>query len=116
MPCFPNLKLVFNGLSGALFVTAAQSVFANRLLSILADRAPQIDATKVLSTGASEIVQVFNGPALPTVVEAYMIGINDVFAFSLAGACFTILIALAIPFKRLPKTETLQANQTIPAG
>jgi hypothetical protein len=31
-----------------------------------------------------------------------MVGIRDVFAFSLAGAVATVLISLGIPFKNLP--------------
>jgi hypothetical protein len=31
-----------------------------------------------------------------------MVGIRDVFAFSLTGAVATVLISLGIPFKKLP--------------
>jgi hypothetical protein len=102
---------VCNSISGAYFVTAAQSIFANRLLQTLASTAPNIDAARVLATGASEIQRVFSGEELAAVLNAYMVGIKDVFAFSLAGAAFTVVVALVIPFKKLPahdktKTET----------
>jgi hypothetical protein len=106
---------VCNSISGAYFVTAAQFIFANRLLQTLASAAPKIDAAKVLATGASEIHRVFSGGDLAAVLDAYMVGIKDVFAFSLAGAAFTVLLALVIPFKKLPshdnkKTEEKEAT------
>ncbi|KAJ7241353.1 putative MFS transporter [Mycena haematopus] len=96
-----SIILMCNSISGAYFVTAAQSVFANRLLHTLAYAAPDIDASKVLATGASDIRSVFSGEELAAVLSAYTVGIKDVFAISLAGAAFTVLIALAIPSKKL---------------
>lgn len=91
-----------NALSGAYFVTAAQSLFANRLLKTLASTAPDIDAVRVLATGASELHHVFEGESLRAVVVAYMAGIKSAFTFSLAGAALIAVVALAIPFKKLP--------------
>jgi hypothetical protein len=96
---------VCNSISGAYFVTAAQSIFANRLLKTLANNAPNIDAAIVLGTGASEIQRVFSGADLTAVLDAYMIGIKDVFAFSMAGAAFTVVLALVVPFKKMPNTD-----------
>jgi hypothetical protein len=92
---------VFNALSGAYFVTAAQSLFSNRLLEELATSAPNVDAVRVLATGATQIREVFTGVDLEAVIRVYMVGIKDVFLFSLAGAAFTVLLALLIPFKKL---------------
>ena len=105
-----------NAISGAYFVTAAQSIFANRLLQTLASTAGNIDAARVLATGASEIQHVFSGRDLAAVLDAYMVGIKDVFAFSMAGAAFTILIALAIPFRKLPMHDSKKTNEKIPLG
>jgi hypothetical protein len=72
------------------------------MLSTLASKYPTIDPIQVLTTGASEITRVFQGAELIAVHQAYMVGIRDVFAFSLAGAVATVLISLGIPFKKLP--------------
>jgi hypothetical protein len=72
------------------------------MLSTLASKYPTIDPIQVLTTGASEITRVFQGAELIAVHQAYMVGIRDVFAFSLAGALATVLISLGIPFKKLP--------------
>ncbi|CZR68566.1 probable permeases of the major facilitator superfamily [Phialocephala subalpina] len=97
-----GVMLMCNSISGAYFVTAAQSLFSNRLLHTLSVTGPHIDASKVLATGASEIQRVFTGGDLEAVLGAYMVGIKDVFAFSLAGAAFTVLLAMIIPFEKLP--------------
>ncbi|RHZ59798.1 dynein heavy chain [Aspergillus thermomutatus] len=97
-----GVMLMCNSISGAYFVTAAQSIFANHMLKELASNAPNIDPVQALTTGASEVSRVFQGADLAAVHEAYMAGIKDVFAFSLAGAAFTVLLSLAIPFKKLP--------------
>ncbi|KAJ4298041.1 hypothetical protein N0V90_005940 [Kalmusia sp. IMI 367209] len=89
-------------ISGAYFVPVAQSIWANRMLHELQAVAPNLDVGTVISTGASEIQHVFKGGDLVAVVDAYMVGIKDVFAFSLACSAFAVLLALAIPMKKLP--------------
>lgn len=104
-----------NSISGAYFVTAAQSLFANRLLHTLANTAPNINAASVLATGATDIHRVFAGPDLAAVLHAYMVGIKDVFAFSMAGAAFTAVWSLVIPFKRLPSDDDKKREEMLAA-
>ena len=99
-------------MSGAYFVTGAQSIFANRMLRTLATTAPRIDSGRVLATGTSELQQVFSGADLAAVLDAYMAGIKDVFAFSLAGAALSIVIAMVIPFKRLSHHNVKISEET----
>lgn len=80
----------------------AQAIFANRLLHTIATTAPNLDPAIVLGIGASEIRNVFNAADLDHVMNAYMVGIRDVFVCSLAGAALSVLISLLIPLKRLP--------------
>ncbi|KAJ5553897.1 HC-toxin efflux carrier TOXA [Penicillium frequentans] len=105
-----GIMLMCNSISGAYFVTAAQSIFANYMLKELASNAPNIDPVQVLNTGASEISHVFHGAELAAVTKAYMAGIKDVFAFSLAGAALTVVLSLLIPFKKLPDPAAAPAK------
>jgi hypothetical protein len=89
-------------LSGAYFVAIAQSLFANRMLQTVLSSAAHLDPARVLGAGASELQDVFSGDDLKDVINAYMVGIKDVFTFSLACAAFAVLLSLIIPFKRLP--------------
>ncbi|KAL7783865.1 putative MFS transporter [Trichoderma ceciliae] len=106
-----GIMLMTNGMSGAFFVTAAQNVFANRMLQSLAQIAPQISAQKVLDTGASDFQSVFQGADLVAVRQAYMIGIKDVFAFAMAGAALTAVLPLIIPRRRLPGFEKKELHE-----
>ncbi|TVY37366.1 Dehydrocurvularin exporter [Lachnellula subtilissima] len=108
-----GIMLMCNSVSGAYFVTAAQSIFANRLLQRLASTAPNIDAAIVLATGATDIQRIFSGGDLVAVLDAYMSGIKDVFAFSMAGAAATAVIALAIPFKKVPSNESRKTEEKV---
>ena len=89
-------------ISGAYFLAAAQTLFANRLLQTLKATSPNIAAVMAISTGASEIQHIFVGDDLSAVTNAYMVGIQDVFAFALASSAFAVLLAFMIPFKKLP--------------
>ncbi|KAI4859040.1 putative MFS transporter [Hypoxylon rubiginosum] len=99
-----GIVLMMQALSGTYFILIAQSLWANRLISHIETTYPSISAQQVIATGsgANEIRNVFHGAELAAVLDAYMVGIKAVFAFSLATAALTVLIALIIPFKRLP--------------
>ncbi|KAJ5980493.1 Major facilitator superfamily domain general substrate transporter [Penicillium waksmanii] len=97
-----GIMVMCQTLSGAYFVAIGQSLFANRMLQTVLYGAAHLDPTLVLGTGASELQDVFSGDDLKEVIAAYMVGIKDVFAFSLACAAFAVLLSLIIPFKRLP--------------
>ncbi|KAF4209886.1 hypothetical protein CNMCM8980_006432 [Aspergillus fumigatiaffinis] len=114
-----GIMVMCQTLSGAYFVTIAQSLFTNRMLQTVLRSASHLDPALVLGTGASELQNVFSGDDLTEVIAAYMVGIKDVFAFSLACSAFSVLLTLIIPFKRLPDhgkkdstTEAAEAKKT----
>ncbi|KAL4784723.1 major facilitator superfamily domain-containing protein [Aspergillus varians] len=113
-----GIMVMCQTLSGAYFVAIAQSLFANRMLQTVLTSASHLDPAKVLGTGTSELQKTFSGDDLTAVIAAYMVGIKDVFAFSLACAAFSVLLALIIPFKKLPDhgkkpaTEAAEAKKT----
>jgi hypothetical protein len=39
------------------------------------------------------------------VLDAYLIGLKDVFAFALAASACAVLLSLVIPFKKLPEHD-----------
>jgi len=49
---------------------------------------------------------------LAAVLDAYMVGIKGVLAFSLATSALTVLVALAIPFRRLPDHGSEKTEET----
>ncbi|ROV95677.1 hypothetical protein VMCG_07579 [Cytospora schulzeri] len=99
--------------SGAVFIVVAQSIFANCLLHALQTTAPNLDATQVMGTGASEIHDIFTGDDLDAVLKAYMVGLKDVFACALAGSALAAIVALIIPLKKLPDHGKKDTEDTV---
>jgi MFS transporter, DHA2 family, glioxin efflux transporter len=95
------VMLFFQTIGGSFLVSAAQSAFANRLVSFVPRYAPGVDPHLVVATGASQLRDVFDPKVLPGILEAYMHGIKLVFALCVAMAGITLPIALFSPWKRL---------------
>jgi MFS transporter, DHA2 family, glioxin efflux transporter len=102
-------------MSGTYFILIAQSLWANRLIKHIETAYPSISAEQVIATGsgATDIRRVFHGDDLTAVLDAYMVGIKAVFAFSMATAAFSIIVALAIPFERLPVHAEIHAEKKL---
>ncbi|MCJ1439371.1 hypothetical protein MMC27_008763 [Xylographa pallens] len=86
IPSVTATVLFFQMIGGAICVSAAQSVFSNRLLRSLPANAPSVNPTTVLNTGASDIRVVFAGQQLEGVLASYMIGLRSAFALGIACA------------------------------
>ncbi|KAK7949480.1 MFS general substrate transporter [Apiospora saccharicola] len=92
-----GVMLMCDSISGAYFVAAAQGLFSNRLLETLAVIAPSIDPAKVLITGATEIQDVFAGEEELRAGQGRMCSLSP-----WRGLALTVVIAITIPFQRLP--------------
>ncbi|KAJ5932033.1 hypothetical protein N7516_006522 [Penicillium verrucosum] len=82
-------------LGGAIFVSVAQNVFQNQLVRNLALYAPNEDAPKLISAGATMLRTVVSGDALHRVLIAYNAAVVNTFyvavgmgALSLVGPIF----------------------------
>lgn len=85
------------------------------MLETIAITAPHLEAANVLGTGASDMHHIFSGADLDAVINAYMVGIKNVFGCSLAGSALTVLISLLIPLTELPnhsKKEEVEVHTT----
>jgi hypothetical protein len=82
-------------------VSAAQSAFANTLLSSLKRNAPLIDSAKVLATGATDIRTSFGGEEIAGIVLSYLDGLHIVFAMSITLSSLSLIVALFAPWKRV---------------
>jgi hypothetical protein len=70
------------------------------MLKTLAVTAPDVDQTKLLATGVSEIRDVFPAEQIPGILLAYVDGIRIPFAIATASAgaaCVLACIVIAIP-------------------
>jgi hypothetical protein len=83
------------------------------MLEALQSLAPNLDSLRVINTGASEIHRVFTGSDFNAVLQAYMVGIKDVFAFALAGSAAAVLLSFLIPFKKLPDHDAKKMEEKV---
>ncbi|KAI0164198.1 major facilitator superfamily domain-containing protein [Xylariaceae sp. FL1272] len=97
----------FQVLGGALFIAVAQTVFQNGLINSLRKKAPQLDPTTFINSGASDIREVLaalgQSSALDTVLTAYLQGLRNTYYISAAGAAGAFLAGLGLQWKKIEK-------------
>lgn len=99
------ITLFFQILGGAFFISAAQSAFANKLITSLATTAPNLDPRLVLSVGATDLRKVFSAAQIPGILAAYMDGLKVAYALVVA------LVGISFVFALMPRWERLQAEE-----
>ena len=103
--------LFFQTIGGAFFVQAGQAAFSNELLKSVPTFAPNVSPALVLSTGASDLREVFNAQDLPGILQAYMAGLRDAYAISIALAGVAFIFAFFFEWKSIkaPKAPAASA-------
>ena len=95
------MVLFFQCLGGAIWIGAAQSAFANRLVVSLLKEAPGVDPRAVLQTGATELRKTFSLQQLAGIVEAFMDALRTPFAISIACGCIICLLSIAPRWQKI---------------
>ncbi|KAF7538400.1 hypothetical protein G7054_g2975 [Neopestalotiopsis clavispora] len=101
------IQLFFQLIGGALFVTASQSAFVNRLLTLLPSTAPSVPPALVVQTGASALRQTFSVDEIDGVLLAYMGGIKAAIAIAICGSGIAFIAGTHLNMKKL-NTETIK--------
>lgn len=78
-------------LGGSIFVSVAQNVFQNQLVRNLATYAPDEDAAKLISAGATMLRSVVTGDALQRVLVAYNAAIVQTFYVAVAMGALSLV-------------------------
>ncbi|KAI4121179.1 MAG: hypothetical protein LQ338_006514 [Usnochroma carphineum] len=91
-------------LGGAIFVSAAENIFTNNLLTNLQRALPQIDPALVLAAGATELRKVVEGQGLGAgavgkAVEAYSEALVKALQMAAGLACLTVLGAVGMEWR-----------------
>jgi hypothetical protein len=101
VPSGTAIVLFAQTLGGAIFVSVGQNVFQNQLLQNFAKYAPDQDAAKLISAGATMLRSVVSGGDLHQVLVAYNAAITQTFyvavamgALSLVGPIFVEWISV----------------------
>lgn len=88
------IVLFFQTVTGSIFVSIAQALFTNKLLSAAVSYAPDVSPEFVLATGASNLRTAFTPEQLPGVVLAYMDGLRDSFTLAIPLSGIAVLVAV----------------------
>lgn len=103
VPVGTSLIMFLQTLGGALFISIAQNIFTNRLLSNLKTQVPDLpDPTIILRTGATSLkvaITNINPAFLPDVLLAYNKAITQTFYVSVAIAALSIFGSVGMEWK-----------------
>ncbi|PHH86371.1 hypothetical protein CDD83_10356 [Cordyceps sp. RAO-2017] len=92
--------LCFQTLGGAIWLSAAQSAFVNRMLLAVPNTAPGVDPMRVVATGAGQLHKAFREDELAGVLAAYLDGIKIAFVLSCAIVGAAFVLGLFLPWRR----------------
>ena len=100
VPTGVSLNFFAQQVGGTVFVSVAENVLVNKLVSGLAD-IPNFDPGVVVNTGATEIKSVVPPQFLGIVKAVYNHALTEVFVVALVLSCLTIFGALAIEWRNI---------------
>ena len=97
-------------LGGAMFVTIAQNVFTNNLVSgILAIHIPNVNAKVIVQSGATRLRTEIPSVNLPGVLVAYNAALIKTFQVALCMACLTLLGAAGMEWRSVKNKKVVAA-------
>lgn len=89
-------------LGGSIFVSVAQNIFTNQLISnVSALNIPNFDPQVIVSAGATGLRSVVESQYLSEVLVAYNDALVKVFHIALIMSCLSILGALGVEWKNI---------------
>lgn len=99
--------IFFQNLGGSLFISVAQSVFENGLISGLEEFAPEVPPGAILGSGATDIRNVLASlnqqDQLPNVLLAYMKGLINSYRVAASLAAAAVIAACFLEWKSVKK-------------
>ena len=95
---------------GSFFISAAQSAFNNQLIGALKTTLPEINPATALGTGATQIREAFTATQVPRVIDAYMVGLQAVFAIAVAAFGVATIVGVFGNWKRLDVGDVKRAT------
>ncbi|KFG87985.1 putative efflux pump antibiotic resistance protein [Metarhizium anisopliae] len=99
VPTGTAIIIFMQSLGGALFVSAGQTVFTNRLENFVHEFAPRVDPKAVLAAGATGIRTAFPEEFLGAIVKAFNSALTNCFWVSTATASAAITGAVFVEWK-----------------
>lgn len=97
-------------------MAAAQAAFVNQIIMKLVAEAPNINSALVISTGASELRDVFTAEQITAIVSAYMAGLKVAYAISIAAAGIAFCLSPFNNFKKIDAHAAEKSSVNAPVG
>ena len=88
-------------MGGAFFISAAESIFSNKLVQHLQVNVPDINPQMVVGLGATQFRQSLPATAIPGVVLSYMQSLHPVFILATTLAGVSILVSLIAKWEKI---------------
>ncbi|KAK5313081.1 hypothetical protein LTR93_011076 [Exophiala xenobiotica] len=95
------ISLFFQMMGGAFFISAAESIFANKLVTHLKVNIPEIDPKIVTALGATRFRDSLPAVAVPGVVLSYMQSLHPVFILATTLAGVATLVSLIARWEKI---------------
>lgn len=95
------MVLFFQTLGAALFLSAGQSAFVNRLVLRVKTSEPSVDPAALVATGATDLRHVFREEQIPGILVAYMDGIKASLALGVVAVGLAFILSFGFPRKKL---------------
>jgi MFS family permease len=92
-------------LSGAMFISIAQTVFENRLVVSITEHAPQVNPNVLIKAGAANLPKRVSKEVLPSVLHAYNIAVTQTFYVSVAAAILSFIGAGLVQWKSMKRRQ-----------
>jgi hypothetical protein len=90
----------------AIMVSAAQTLFANRLLAEMGEFAPSLNTTALESMGLSDIKNHIGSARLEDVLLGYDKAVTQTFYLPVALTCLTLLGSLPMEWRSVKKKQS----------
>jgi hypothetical protein len=100
---------------GAVFLSVAELIFSQGLISGLQEYAPTVNPEIVIKAGATAVRSVVSPANLPAVLRAYMVGIDRVFYLGTGAAGAVFLFSWGMGWKSVKKDKSVNSTAKMPA-
>lgn len=88
-------------MGGTFFVSAANSIFANKLVTHLRVNIPEIDPNIVIGLGATQFRNMLPAAVIPGVLLSYMQSLSPVFILATALVGVATLVSLIAKWEKI---------------
>jgi hypothetical protein len=88
-------------MGGAYSISAAQSIFTDKLIHYLQLNVPDIDPMAVIGPGATQFRSTMPSAAISGIVLSYMRSLHIVFAFAIALAGISTIVGIFAKWKTI---------------